>query len=219
MKTIKKYYMLNSSKIVLKKNKYTNLMKGLNFLKEMLYKNYKKVKELKLKNSTYIQFYKDNCSLQNKLLQLSDEFPKVKAIDYLIEKLKHKNDKFTYIFNADIRNLFEEKKLNYYELYCLFAITKEHGISNESITLFVQDAIQRFKKKSKSIILSTFYSYSDSNKSTTEPPEKITEIPSLKYDEIKFIECFKQTLLYLKNLSEMYVFYCSNKERYYIYFI
>ena len=46
--------------------------------------------------------------------------------------------------------------------------------------------------------------------------KKIREITTIKFEENKFTECFKQTLIYLKNLSEIYLFYCSNKERYYI---
>lgn len=217
MKTIKKSYMMTTSKIALKKTKYNNLKKGIYFLKELLFKNYNQVKNLKLKNCSYIQFYKDNLSLQNKLLKLTDEYPNVKIIDILVDKLKHKNNKFTYVFKSDIRNIFEKKKINYYELYCLYAITNQSGISNESISVFVQEALRHFKKKTKKIILSTFFLYSDEQRhSNLEMIKKIREITTIKFEENKFTECFKQTLIYLKNLSEIYLFYCANKERYYI---
>lgn len=217
MRIIKKYYMLTTSKIALKKTKYNNLKKVIYFLKELLFKNYNQVKNLKLKNCSYIQFYKDNLSLQNKLLKLTDDYPNVKIIDFLVDKLKHKNNKFTYIFKSDIRNIFEEKKNNYYELYCLYAITNQSGITNESISIFVQEALIHFKKKTKKIILSTFFLYSDENRhSNIEMIKKIRDITTIKFEENKFTECYKETLIYLKQLSEIYIFYCSNKERYYI---
>ena len=105
-------------------------------------------------------------------------------------------------------------KTNFYDLYCLYSITNNQD-QNNPISCFIENARINFKKKSKKIIIETFYFFSESTKMIKlNEMKKISSIPNLKFTERKFLDAFKKVLIQLKLLAEIYIFYWNNKERY-----
>ena len=108
--TLKRYFLRSSSQIIIKKIKIKNIFKCLKFLKEVLVEKYNQVNQMELKNKAYMQYYKENISLQNKLICLDEKFPNFRIFQILANELQEKNMKFNDRFQHDIDRLFDDKK-------------------------------------------------------------------------------------------------------------
>ena len=107
---LKKFNIDNSMKLILKKNKYENLMKLYLFLKNELLKCYKAIKRLKLKNMNYdyINYYNEMNKINNNIDSLKKGFEKIidknnnknlLVIEGIKDKLKKKKEKFNLKYN------------------------------------------------------------------------------------------------------------------------
>ena len=212
--TLKRYFLRSSSQIIIKKIKIKNIFKCLKFLKEVLVEKYNQVNQMELKNKTYMQYYKENISLQNKLICLDEKFPNFRIFQILANELQEKNMKFNDRFQHDIDRLFDDKKSNFFELFCLFSISDDKN-DDESIEIFVERMKVTFKKKVKEIIIQTLYNYSDSKeKYPIENIIKINQLNKLEFNEYNFTNGFKLTILELKELCDIFLYYADVKEKY-----
>ena len=211
--TLKRYFLRSSSQLIIKKIKMKNILNCLKFIREVLIDKYYKVKEMKIRNKSYMEYYKDNILLQNKLGVLEDQYPKFKIFEILAQKLKEKNIKFNKRFQHDIDRLFDEKKSNFYELFCLFSISGDIS-DDEAIDAFAERMKLIFKKKVKETIIQSLYQYSLSkDKIPIENIKKIVNLYKLEFNEYDFTDGFKNCVLELKELCEIFLFYANVKEK------
>ena len=209
---LKNTFLLNSSKIILLKNKISNLIKLKNILSTQILKYYYEVKNLKLKDNSYLTFYKENILLHNNISSIIDDYPSLKIIYILSEKLQKKNDKFVLKFTYDIDHFFDEKKSNFYELFCLYNIT--NGVNDKNIMDFVNRMRINFKEKSKKIILFNLYNFSEDKENINlESLKKISEFQKLTFDENKFTNGIKNLLINLNDLIDIFINYLNFKEK------
>ena len=177
---LKKFNIDNSMKLILKKNKYENLMKLYLFLKNELLKCYKAIKRLKLKNMNYdyINYYNEMNKINNNIDSLQKEFVKIMdknnnkyllVIDGIKDKLKKKKEKFNLKYISEINKLFDFKKSYILQLYYLFNIDNSIQLNNNGdnnginainfnynqSNSFVSKMEKNFKLKSKKLILET----------------------------------------------------------------
>ena len=212
--TLKRYFLRSSSEIIIKRIKMKNLLKCIKFIKEVLVEKYNEVNQMELKNKTYMQYYKENISLQNKLISLEEKYPNFRIFQILANHLQEKNIKFNEIFQHDIDRLFDDKKSNFFELFCLFSISDEKN-DDEAIEIFVERMKDSFKKKVKETIIQTLYNYSDSKeKYSLENIIKVKQLNQLEFNEYDFTNGFKLTILELKELCDIFLYYADVKEKY-----
>lgn len=216
MKGIKSHLIVSSAQLALKHNKMSNLQSMLKFLKEVFLNQIASLNQLKLEQSEYLSYYKKNIALQNSLSKISSDYPMVHIIDLMKAKCRKMNERFTKQFLYDIEVLFDKKKSNIYDLFCLYSIIGQIGLSHEAIHSFSSKVLTCYKEKIKSIIKKTFFLYAEEkNNHTIESMLSIKDIKKLKYEEEKFLEGFKMTLVHLKDLNEMYLAYTQIEEKYY----
>ena len=191
-----------------------NIFKCLKFIKEVLVEKYKEVNQMELKNKTYMQYYKENISLQNKLIGFEEKFPNFRIFQILAKQLQEKNIKFNERFQHDIDRLFDDKKSNFFELFCLFSISEDKN-DDEAIETFVERMKVAFKQKVKETIIQTLYNYSDSKeKYSFENIIKVKQLNKLEFNEYNFTNGFKLTILELKELCDIFLYYADVKEKY-----
>ena len=180
----------------------------------MLVEKYKEVNQMELKNKTYMQYYKENISLQNKLIGFEEKFPNFRIFQILAKQLQEKNIKFNERFQHDIDRLFDDKKSNFFELFCLFSISEDKN-DDEAIETFVERMKVAFKQKVKETIIQTLYNYSDSKeKYSFENIIKVKQLNKLEFNEYNFTNGFKLTILELKELCDIFLYYADVKEKY-----
>ena len=212
--TLKRYFLRSSSQIIIKRIKMRNIFKCLKFIKEVLVEKYKEVNQMELKNKTYMQYYKENISLQNKLIGFEEKFPNFRIFQILAKQLQEKNIKFNERFQHDIDRLFDDKKSNFFELFCLFSISEDKN-DDEAIETFVERMKVAFKQKVKETIIQTLYNYSDSKeKYSFENIIKVKQLNKLEFNEYNFTNGFKLTILELKELCDIFLYYADVKEKY-----
>lgn len=216
MKAIKRHYITSSSRLALKHTKVSNLKSLLKFLKDILFHQIAALDQLRFDNCEYLNYYKRNIALQNSLSRVSSDYPLIAIIDLMKIKCREMNEKFTRQFLYDIEILFDKKKSNIYDLFCLYSINSQVGLSNEAIHSFSAKILICFKTKIKEIIKRTFFVYAEEkNNMTLESMLSIKDIKKLKYEEGKFLEGFKMTLIHLKEVNKMYISYTQVEEKYY----
>ena len=212
--TLKRYFLRSSSEIIIKRIKMKNILKCIKFIKEVLVEKYKEVNQMELKNKTYMQYYKENIFLQNKLIGFEEKFPNFRIFQILAKQLQEKNIKFNERFQHDIDRLFDDKKSNFFELFCLFSISEDKN-DDEAIETFVERMKVAFKQKVKETIIQTLYNYSDSkDKYSFENIIKVKQLNKLEFNEYNFTNGFKLTILELKELCDIFLYYADVKEKY-----
>ena len=229
---MKKYIIDKSMEILLKKKRIDNLKKIHFFLKNDILKNYRDIKNLKLKkmNFNYIKYYEEN----NRLLKDIEEIEKdllekynkdnnqkkeckLKIIEEMKRKLYKKKEKFNKIYNYEKNNIFESKKSHIVDLYHLFNI--EHNINNSNKSenktgLFFNEMKKNYKLVSKKIILENIQYFKNkespnSNKvlifNLNKP--KLSEINNVNIEEKNIIPCLSKILVKLKNHLDIFLYY------------
>ena len=207
------------------------------------YKDIKKLK-LKSMNYDYINYYNENNKIINNInlieknvkqilgIKSNDKnFKKLNVIEGIKKKIMKKKEKFNYKYNGEINNLFDSKKSNILQLYHLFNIEnliqsnneiENNNIFNNQSVLFVSKMSKNFKLKSKKLILETVHYFrkkenrrSNSITMLNLNNQKLSNINNIHIEESDLIICFKNILLKLKNLADIFLYYynliCSNE--------
>ena len=223
---LKKFNIDNTMKMILKKKKYENMIKIYCFIKNNIFKYYKDIKRLKLKNMNfdYINYYNEMNKLINNIELLENnenvnnisKNQKMKFIEGFKNKLMKKKEKFTNKYNSEISKLFDSKKSNIMQLYYLFNI--ENSINdnpkNDLSNLFVSKMVKNFKIRSKKLILETLNYYRKKEKTNSNSitimnltNQKLSEINNIQIPDYNIIPCFKHIFSKLKTHIDNFFFY------------
>ena len=209
---IKKKGMLVTAKVILKKRKQDNIKKILYFIKEYIKKNYEKINEFNNTEKLQYNDYMKNISLQQEIEKIYQEKLKCGIFKFMKDYLIEKNNEFLKTFELDFTTIFLERKENFYEIYSLQIIAaKDNQLKN--IDNFMNKLKESFKFRIKKILFNTFY-FNCENKDSFDFDnlKKIKDIAKLQFNEYNFTDGIKQTILKLKNIAEIYLFYANNQE-------
>ncbi len=209
---IKKKGLLITAKLMLKKRKQDNIKKMLYFIKEYIKKNYEKINEFNNTEELEYNDYMKNLNLQKEIEKIYQENLKCEVFQNMKEYLIEKNNEFLKTFELDFTTIFMERKENFYEIYSLQIIAgKDNQLKN--IDNFMNKLKESFKFRIKKILFNTFY-FNCENKDSFDMDNlrKIKDIVKLQFNEYNFTDGIKQTILKLKNLAEIYLFYANNQE-------
>ena len=209
---IKKKGMLVTAKVILKKRKQDNIKKMLYFIKEYIKKNYEKINEFNNTEELEYNDYMKNLNLQKEIEKIFQENLKCEVFQNMKEYLIEKNNEFLKTFELDFTTIFMERKENFYEIYSLQIIAvKDNQLKN--IDNFMNKLKESFKSRIKKILFNTFY-FNCENKDSFDIDnlKKIKDIAKLQFNEYNFTDGIKQTILKLKNIAEIYLFYANNQE-------
>ena len=234
IKELKKFNIDNTTKLIIKKKKYENLVKIYCFIKNNIFNYYKDIKSLKLKNMNfdYIKYYNEMNKIINKIDSLGKNIEKenifqnqkFKFIEGFKNKLMKKKEKFIYKYNQEINKLFDSKKSNIIELYYLFNIENSIDINNDKnleikiksnqSNLFISKMSKNFKICSKKLILETLNNYRKKEKKKLNTitimnlsNQKLSEINNIQIDDTNIIPSFKQILSKLKTHIDTFFYY------------
>jgi hypothetical protein len=209
---IKKKGLLITAKLMLKKRKQDNIKKMLYFIKEYIKKNYEKINEFNNTEELEYNDYMKNLNLQKEIEKIYQENLKCEVFQNMKEYLIEKNNEFLKTFELDFTTIFMERKENFYEIYSLQIIAvKDNQLKN--IDNFMNKLKESFKSRIKKILFNTFY-FNCENKDSFDIDnlKKIKDIAKLQFNEYNFTDGIKQTILKLKNIAEIYLFYANNQE-------
>ena len=209
---IKKKGILTTSKVFLKKTKQKNIKAMLSFVKQYIKSNYEQIKVLNETNKRLYSDYLNNLNVQEQISKIYQENPKFHVFSVMKNYLIEKNNEFLNDFELDFSTIFMERKDNFYELYSLQIIAiKDNNLRN--IDNFMKKLKDSFKFRIKKILFDTFY-FNCENKDSFDMDNlrKIKDIVKLQFNEYNFTDGIKQTILKLKNLAEIYLFYANNQE-------
>ncbi len=209
---IKKKGMLVTAKVILKKRKQDNIKKILYFIQEYIKKNYEKINEFNNTEKLQYNDYMKNISLQQEIEKIYQEKLNCGIFKFMKDYLIEKNNEFLKTFELDFTTIFLERKENFYEIYSLQIIAaKDNQLKN--IDNFMNKLKESFKFRIKKILFNTFY-FNCENKDSFDFDnlKKIKDIAKLQFNEYNFTDGIKQTILKLKNIAEIYLFYANNQE-------
>ena len=209
---IKKKGILTTSKVFLKKTKQKNIKAMLSFVKQYIKNNYEQIKVLNETNKRLYSDYLNNLNVQEQISKIYQENPKFHVFSVMKNYLIEKNNEFLNDFELDFSTIFMERKDNFYELYSLQIIAiKDNNLRN--IDNFMKKLKDSFKFRIKKILFDTFY-FNCENKDSFDIDnlKKIKDIAKLQFNEYNFTDGIKQTILKLKNIAEIYLFYANNQE-------
>ena len=209
---IKKKGMLVTAKVILKKRKQDNLKKMLYFVKEYIKNNYEKINEFNNTEKLKYNDYMKNINLQQEIEKIYHDKLKCEIFHFMQKHLIEKNNEFLKTFELDFTTIFLERKENFYEIYSLQIIAvKDNQLKN--IDNFMKKLKESFKFRIKKILFDTFY-FNCENKDSFDIDNlrKIKDIAKLQFNEYNFTDGIKQTILKLKNIAEIYLFYANNQE-------
>ena len=153
-----------------------------------------------------------NLNLQQEIEKIYQENLKCEVFKNMKEYLIEKNNEFLKTFELDFTTIFMERKENFYEIYSLQIIAvKDNQLKN--IDNFMNKLKESFKSRIKKILFNTFY-FNCENKDSFDIDnlKKIKDIAKLQFNEYNFTDGIKQTILKLKNIAEIYLFYANNQE-------
>ena len=241
---LKKYNIDNTMKIIIKKIKYENILKLYCFLKYKILTIYKDIKNLKIKsmNFDYINYFnKNNQLIDNielieknigKIFDKKNNINNILIIDEIKKKLYKKKEKINYKYTTELNNLFDSKKSNLIQLYHLFILensikmntdNNNDTLLNNQSNLFISKMVKNFKIKSKKLILETVHYYRKKDNQNSNSitilnlnNQKLSDINNIHIEENDLIICFRNILLKLKNLADVFTYYfqliCSKKK-------
>lgn len=211
MKLIKKHFIEASAKMTLLKCKIENMKKTVGFIKAVLLNPISNCNKIKLNYYSYIDYYYANVKLMKSVNQLIEKYPNANALIVLKGQCLDKERDLFKLVQTDIENMFEEKKHNVYDLWRLFNLDNQQGVSSDVLKTFVNHLSIIFNKRTKTVIKKACYNHSNNiGKVDYAKIKKIKQIALLKYDEESFVKCVKAMLLELKNMIEIYLLYTNS---------